>query len=191
MMPRASFCSSGCGPAGCAPCHPLDCQEKTMSADDYSIINSRGDFHAAVRHAFEQAALIGCREIWLADPDFADWPLGEPALIDHLRAWAQPHRKLTLLAQTFDAVARRHPRWVDWRRTWSHVVECRTNTELEAGQMPTLFLAPGLLALRLVDPLRYRGSVSHDAATLLRTRETLDEVLQRSSVAFPATVLGV
>lgn len=161
-----------------------------MSAAAYSIIASRGEFHDAVRGAFEQAALIGCREIWLADPDFADWPLGEPAVIDHLRVWAHPHRKLTLLAQNFDAVARRHPRWVDWRRTWSHVVECRTNTELEAGQMPTLLLAPGLLALRLTDPVRYRGSVAHDAATMVRVGEAFDAVLQRSELAFPATILG-
>lgn len=163
----------------------------STSAASSSSITTRGEFQAALRGAFAEAAQTGCREMWLTDVDFADWPLGEPDVIENLRTWARPHRKLTLLAQNFDTVARRHPRWVDWRRMWSHVVECRSNTELEAGQMPTLLLATGLVSVRLADPLRFRGSVSHDAASLLRAREAIAAVLDRSNPDFPATVLGV
>ena len=158
---------------------------------DPDRIDSRAGFHAAVRAAFDVAATQGCREIWLVDRDFADWPLGEIEVVDHLRRWAHPHRKLTLLASHFDMLARRHPRWVAFRRTWGHVVECRSNTELEPAKMPTLMLAAPLLLLRLADPLRHRGSVSRDPATLLSARETVDAVLQRSEHAFPSTILGV
>jgi len=158
---------------------------------EYSLIATRGEFHAALRAAFAEAASTGCREIWLSDSDFADWPLSEPGVIESLTKWAQSHRKLALLAQTFDEVARRHGRWIEWRRQWSHVVECRTNTELEAGEMPTMMLAPGLLTLRLVDPVRYRGSVSHAAADAIQAGELIDAVLQRSAEAFPVTTLGL
>ncbi|MEO7152559.1 MAG: hypothetical protein ABIX46_12740 [Burkholderiaceae bacterium] len=162
-----------------------------MNHEVPALFASRNDFIAAVRAALADVAQHGGRELWMLDLDFADWPLNEPAVIEHLRLWARPHRKLTLIAHDFDTVARRHPRWVDFRRTWAHVVECRTNTEVEAGRMPSLLLAPGRLVLRRFDPLRYRGSVSHDAASQLQTREVVEAVLQRSTLAFPPSVLGV
>ncbi len=158
---------------------------------EHTLIRSRSEFHAAVRTAFAEAAAQGCREIWLSDIDYADWPLDEPALIDSLTGWAKPYRKLTVLAQHFDEFGRRHARWVAWRRHWSHVVECRANVELEVGKIPTLLLAPGLVTVRLVDPLRYRGSVSRAASDAIHGRELIDAVLQRSEEAFPVTSLGL
>jgi hypothetical protein len=155
------------------------------------LITSRGDFHAALRVAFDEAAGTGCRELLIADTDFADWPLGDRDLIASLTAWAAAHRQLVVLATHFDAVVRQHPRWAEWRRTWSHIVDCRVNDELEAGQMPTMLLAPGLVGVRLVDPIHHRGRLSHEAGDLLRWREDLDAVLQRSSPSFPATLLGI
>ena len=158
---------------------------------EHSLITSRSEFHEAVRSAFAEAAVQGCREIWLCDVDYADWPLSEPAVVDHLTQWAKAYRKLTLIAQHFDEFPRRHSRWVAWRRTWSHVVECRTNAELEAGKMPTMLLAPGLVTVRLIDPVRYRGSVSRSPADAIQARELVDAVLQRSEEAFPVTSLGL
>jgi hypothetical protein len=157
----------------------------------YSLISSRGQFHDALRSAFAEAAAVGCREMWLCDVDFSDWPLNEVAVIESLTQWAKAHRKLTVLAQTFDEIPRRHARWVAWRRNWSHIVECRSNNELEAGQMPTMLLAPGLFTIRLVDPVRYRGSVSRDVADAVQGRELIDAVMQRSEQAFPVTNLGL
>ena len=158
---------------------------------DYTLIAARSEFHDAVRAAFAEASIQGCREIWLCDVDYADWPLNEPAVVDSLTQWAKAHRKLTVVAQSFDEFPRRHPRWVAWRRTWSHIVECRANVELEAGKMPTLLLAPGLVTVRLVDPVHYRGSVSRRVADALHARELIDAVLQRSEEAFPVTSLGL
>lgn len=158
---------------------------------DYRLITSRSEFHGALRAALTNAADQGCREIWLCDLDFADWPLSEPAVIETLTRWAKSHRKLHLLAQHYDEFPRRHARWVTWRRTWSHIVECRANTELEAGKMPTMLLAPGLVTVRLVDPVRYRGSASTKTADAIEAREVIDAVLQRSEEAFPVTSLGI
>lgn len=162
-----------------------------MSSVSDAVINSRSEFHLALRDAFAEAASVGCRELWLCDVDFADWPLGERAVVDHLAQWAASQRRLTLLAENFAELARRHPRWVEWRQAWSHVVHCRTNTELEAGQMPTLLLAPGLLSVRLSDPIHHRGRRSHEVAEGQRCREMIDAVLQRSEEAFPATTTGL
>ena len=156
-----------------------------------SLITSRAEFHAALRLAFIEAATAGSRELWLADIDFADWPLGERDVVESLGRWVASSRKLTLLAHNFEAVARLHPRWVTWRRQWSHVVTCRTNTELEAGEMPTLLIATGTVTVRLSDTVHHRGRMAHDRGEELRCKELLDAVLQRSEEAFPATSTGL
>jgi hypothetical protein len=162
-----------------------------MSDTRATLITSRSEFHAAVREALDEVAAVGCREVFFSDADFNDWPLSEAAVLASLTQWARSHRRLTLLAPQFDELARRHGRWVEWRRQWSHLVECRANTELEAAQLPTMLLAPGVLVLRLVDPARYRGSLSHEVADMVQGRELLDAVLQRSEETFPVTTLGL
>ncbi len=155
------------------------------------IITSRNEFHDALRQSFARVADQGCREVFIADPTFADWPLGERAVIESLTRWAYAHRKLTLLAQNFDEFTRRHPRWVEWRRQWTHVVECRALADDDAGKLTGLFLAPGLVTLRVLDAEHYRASLSFDPADAIRVRDNLDALLQRSEEAFPATNLGL
>jgi len=163
-----------------------------MSADiPHRMLSSQGEFQDALRAAFEQAASEGCREIWLSDTDFSCWPLGESAVVEHLAAWAMSHRRLTVLAQHYDDVARRHPRWVTFRRQWSHVVTCRALEEAEPGAIPCMFLAPGVVTVRLFDADTCRASVSSDVADAVRAKEALDAVLQRSAEAFPAATLGL
>ena len=161
-----------------------------MSASD-SLFTTRGEFHTALRTALAEAAAAGCSELWLCDNDFDDWPLGERQVVDSLSQWASSHRRLTLVASTFDEVARRHARWNEWRRQWSHIVHCRSNAELERGQMPSVLLASGLLSVNLVDPVHYRGRFSHDVADGVRCRELIDAVLQRSEEAYPVTTAGL
>ena len=162
-----------------------------MSTEPASLITSRAEFHAALRHAFEQLASAGAREVWLCDEDFADWPLGERAIIELLTQWAASNRRLTLVARHFDEVVRRHARWVAWRRDWSHIVSCRTNTEFATGEFPTVLLGLGTVSVRLSDNVHHRGRLSHDKADELRCKEQIDAVLQRSEEAFPATTTGL
>ncbi len=157
----------------------------------HTLIATRSEFHSALRFVFEQAASIGCRELWLCDEDFADWPLGERAVVEHFALWAASSRKLCLVARHFDEVARQHARWVEWRRTWSHIVSCRANVEVGTGEFPTVLLATGLLSLRLSDTERHRGRLSRERADEIRCREQIDAILQRSEEAFPATTTGL
>lgn len=162
-----------------------------MTAPLHRPIETRSRFHEALREGFAEMARVGCREAWISDDDFADWPLNERAVIDSLSQWAMSHRKLVVIARQYDEVVRRHARWVEWRRQWSHVVECRAFEDAEAGEIPTMLLASDLLAVRLVDPQRHRGAMTREAAELLRFRELIDAVSQRSVDSFPATILGL
>lgn len=154
-------------------------------------IQSRGEFQQAIREAFEQAASQGCKDIILCDVDFADWPLGERGVVDALTRWAYAHRRLRVYALTYDDVVRRHPRWVEWRRQWAHVIECRQIEDLASEQVPRAWLAPGLRAVRLVDPLRFRGYIDEAAEDLSRIQDGLEAAVKRAVEAFPATILGL
>ena len=162
-----------------------------MTADDIVPIGSRAEFLDAVRTAFTRAEEHGAREIVLVDPNFADWPLNERAVIDSLSRWVDSGRLLVVIAHSFEELARRQLRFVEWRRQWAHVVQCRNDPELEAEQIPTLLLVSGHSCVRVLDRLRYRGTVSKRPVDLTECRETVDALLQRSVEAFPVTTLGL
>jgi hypothetical protein len=156
-----------------------------------TLIDSRAQFQVAVRSALARIAEAGARDIWLCDEDFADWPLNDPQILEHLSQWAGAHRRCTVLAGRYDILQRQYPRWVQWRRQRSHVVHCMAPDESHASALPSLLLAPGCVTLRLIDRERWRGSLSTDLADAVRERERLDAILQRSVEAFPSSTLGL
>ena len=162
-----------------------------MTADHIVPITSRAEFLDAVRSSFEIAAHEGAREILLVDADFADWPLNERAVLESLSAWVDSRRSLLLFGDSFDELARRHSRFVEWRRQWAHAVRCRNDPELEASQLPTLVLVAGVSCVRLVDRSHHRGTVSNRQVDLAECRQAVDALLQRSVEAFPVTTLGL
>lgn len=157
----------------------------------YRLIESMTEFQEALRDAFAVLAHADCREVWISDPTFTEWPLGERAVVESLSAWALSHRKLTVLALNYDDVPRSHPRWTQWRRQWAHVVDCRVADDFDAGDVPTVLLIPGVLVVSLASGDTVRGSVSTDLGDIERARETIDAMAQRSHPGFPATTLGL
>lgn len=162
-----------------------------MSDDVVAAIASRAEFQAAIRAALSQAAQHDAGEIFLVDPTFMDWPLNERAIIDSLTQWVSSRKKLVVFAKSFDDMVRRHSRFVEWRRQWSHVAQCRTDDDLEAEALPTLMLVPGIVSVRLLDRVRCRGVTGSRPVDLADARDTIDALLQRSTEAFPATTLGL
>lgn len=153
--------------------------------------SSRGEFQSAVRTALEMAASAGCKEMIWCDADYADWPIGEPTCIEMLSRWAMSHRRLVMLAAGFETIERRHPRFVGWRRSWSHVVHCRQVDEADKAATPSMLFAPGLCALRLSDPLHFRGRIGWSRSEEVRDQDEVDAFLQRSHESFPVRTLGL
>ncbi len=160
-------------------------------AHSIAPIATRADFQEAIRVGFAQAAELGAQEILLVDPNFADWPLSERAVVESLTRWVDSRRRLTLMAYSYEEMPRRQMRFVEWRRQWAHVVRCRHDDELEAEQLPTMMLVPGVVCVRLLDRVRCRGTVSGRPIEQTECRETIDALLQRSVEAFPVTTLGL
>lgn len=156
----------------------------------------RANFRRLVVETFEAAAAQGLRELHAWDASFVDWPLSDGALLAALAAWARPGRQLHLLALQYDDVARRHPRFVRWRRDYAHCVTARAiepELRLEAAPEGLLLAAAAdtTLALRLFDRHLWRGEVSLEATERLRGLEWFDALAQRSSDSFAPTTLGL
>lgn len=158
---------------------------------EHHVLQGRADWQQALRASILEVCAADCREVWWCDADFAEWPIGEREIVDALGRWAYAHRRLTLVAASYDRLAERHPRWVQFRRQWAHVVECRSLDSLEASQWQGLLLAPGVLTLRLFDRAHHRGSLSRRRDDAVTSREWLEALLQQSASAFPATTLGL
>lgn len=152
--------------------------------------SGRSDFAELVRQAFAVAAARGWREIILSDPDFADWPLGERVLAQALGDWSKTGRKLTILARNYDEVLRKHARFVTWRRSWAHIVECRSSAEAGADSMPSAFWSADWVFER-IDVQRCNGVAGSEAGRRVALKERLNERLLNSSPAFASTTLGL
>ena len=85
----------------------------------------RDAFRQQVRDALACAAAQRWRHLVLCDASFEDWPLGEAAVVESLQAWARVGRQFTMLAVGYDGLVRHHARFVAWRQTWSHLIDCR------------------------------------------------------------------
>lgn len=152
--------------------------------------SGRVEFSDLIRQAFTVAAVQGWREIILCDPNFEDWPLGERIVEQALNDWSRTGRKLTMLAGTYDKVLRRHTRFVTWRRTWAHIVDCRASATASADDLPSALWAPSWGFERL-DRERCRGVAGSEPARRVALRERLNERLLKSSPAFPVSTLGL
>ena len=150
----------------------------------------REAFRQLVRDALACAAREGWRELILSDATFEDWPLGERAVIESLQGWAGGGRHLTLLAKSYDDVVRRHARFVTWRRTWSHVIEARGCADADALSLPSLLWSPAWVLERR-DLERSTGYCGSEPERRVALRESLNEWLQKSTPAFPASTLGL
>ena len=165
--------------------------EAMSQGPDRQPLDSRADFAAAARWVVAHAAASGMREMQWVDPDFQEWPLDDRDLLSRATLWVRaPQRKLLLVAHDYGQVPRRHPRFVEWRRTWSHRLQCRGVSEIDPSQVPTLLLA-GEVGLQVLDRTRWRGRWLTDANDLKAWREVIEALLQRSEDAFGANTLGL
>jgi hypothetical protein len=168
--------------------------EKLLSAVPDALPQGRfegpTEFAGLIRVAFAAAAAQGWRNIVICDSTFDDWPLGERVVAQSLNDWASSGRKFTMLAKNYTEVTRRHARFVTWRRTWAHIVDCRANAAMSVDDTPSAFWSPTWVLQRL-DSTRSTGVSGAEAARRVALKERLDECLKLSTPAFAATTLGL
>lgn len=150
----------------------------------------REEFRQRVRDALACAARDGWPQLILSDATFEDWPLGESAVAESLRAWSRAGRQITVLAHRYDEVIRQHARFVNWRIQWSHIIECRRCTAVDAQGFPSAIWSPSWVMRRL-DLERSTGVSGTEPDRRVLLREELEACLRQSSPGFPASTLGL
>jgi len=150
----------------------------------------REAFQGIVRDALACAAREGWAEIIISDPTFEDWPLQERDVAASLQAWSQSGRRFIMLATRYDEVLRRHARFVAWRQTWGHLIECRTCRSADPAGFPSAIWSPAWV-LRRLERERSTGICGHEPERRVLLREALDEWRRNSTPGFPASTLGL
>jgi len=148
------------------------------------------EFAHVVREALACAAREGWSSMVWSDPNFADWPLGERAVVEALNAWAGSGRHLVMLAHSFEGIVRLQPRLVTWRRTWDHIIECRVCRNLDATEVPSALWSPHW-AMRRLDLVRSTGVAGLEPQRRVMLKEELDECRRQGAPGFPASTLGL
>ncbi len=147
-------------------------------------------FADLIRNALLRANNEAWSEMVWSDATFEDWPLYEKTVVEGLNAWSRKGRKLTLLAHHFDAMRRLHPRFVEWRVRWDHLLECRVCKGVEASEFPSALWTP-TWALGRLDLVRSTGVATTEPRMRLLLREELEQRKRQSSPGFSATLLGL
>ncbi len=150
----------------------------------------REAFRQQLRDSLAGAAREGWSQLILCDAGFEDWPLNEKSVVDSLQAWARSGRTLTIVAAQYDSVVRLQPRFVNWRRTWGHIVDSRICRQIDAVNFPTVLWSPHWVVQRL-DPVHASGIAGAEPERIVQIREMLQELLRVSTPGFPATTLGL
>lgn len=153
-------------------------------------LQGREQFADLVRQALATAAAEGWPRLVLCDADFADWPLGERAVVASLQAWARRGRVMQLLGQDLAPVRLQHPRFVQWRSTWAHLVEARACSHALAGDLPSALWSPGW-TLERVDPTHSVMLASRDARRQVELAQRIERWWKQASPALSATTLGL
>lgn len=157
-----------------------------------SALRSKADFHAALRWSLGHALANRSRRMTWLDPDFAIWPLDDPALLDALAQWLRlPQRRLVLVAHRFDGLARQCPRFMAWRRNWSHAIDAWSPSEGVDVRLPTLAIDDDRLCLQVFDSTHWRGRLALGEAAVHQWQDEIDALLQRCEAAFPVHQLGL
>lgn len=167
-------------------------------ADELKLDHGRAEGWQAIGAQLETlligALQGGARRIVALDPDFGHWPLSSQALLDALQAWGRGRsRRLELLAPNWELCARRHPRFLAWRKGFDHLLDLREFDPADGvADWPAAFLAvEGGAVLRVIEFETGRAVWSHQAADRQLALESFDAIAQRSAPGWPLTTLGL
>jgi hypothetical protein len=143
-----------------------------------------------VRQVFALAARRGWQKIVICDPDYDAWPLGESQLVADLNAWSGRGRELVMLAHRYDRVQARQARYVAWRQTWSHIVNCGVVATIDRDATQTLIWTPEW-AMQMQDAERFACIGSENPRFRSELASKLAGFAQRGRPGFPVNVLGL
>ena len=154
--------------------------------------DTRAGFGEQLQGALERAQ----SEIWMADRDFGEWPIGRvefaSALQSFLKKSAANH--LRLLTLDADHLAHNAPRLLAVLRTHAHNVECRivpSHAAPRFGEACSMLIADRTLLVRRFHRDHPRGATELDPAAARPWLDQFETLWEESSPALTSTTLGL
>ncbi len=162
------------------------------AATTRTLFDTRAAFVGHVQDALERAQ----REVWLADRDFADWPLPTvafaAALQRFLRGSAANHlRMLTLDADRIPTFA---PRFADVLKPHSINAQCRVvpaHAASRFGEACSMIIVDRSMLVRRFHRDHARGAAEFDPAAARPWLDQFETLWEESSPALASTTLGL
>ena len=153
---------------------------------------SRAEFGAQLQTAIERAQ----SEVWMADRDFAEWPIGRPEFASALQAFLRQSAANHLRMLTLDAehIARNAPRLMTVLRAHTHSVECRivpSHAAPRFGEACSMLIVDRALLVRRFHRDHLRGATDLDPAAARPWLDQFETLWDESTPALSSTTLGL
>ena len=154
--------------------------------------DTRAAFTGHLRDALERAQ----REVWMADRDFADWPLAERAFTAALHAFLRHSaaNQLRLLALDADRIPATAPRFMQVIRAHAVTAQCRLvppHAAARFGEACSMLIADRSLLVRRFHRDHLRGAVEFAPAAAQPWLDQFETLWEESSPALASTTLGL
>ena len=95
-----------------------------------------------------------------------------------------------MLASSYSEVVRRQARFVAWRTTWSHLIDCRKAHSQDLQALPSALYSP-VWTMRRLDLELSSGICGDEVQRRVLLQQAQSEWLRKSSPAFPSSTLGL
>ena len=166
------------------------------TSEALGFVQAAFDTHAAFADHLVKAAHSAQREIWMADADFAAWPLNRgdftAALHHFLRA--NPANRLYLLTLDAQRIEASASRLMAVLRTFSHAAQCRIvpgHGAARFGEACSLMLVDQALVVRRFHRDSARGIVELDPGGVRIWIDQFQSLWDESTPCLAATTLGL
>ena len=161
-----------------------------------SMVRTPFDTRAAFTEHLLDALGRAQREVWLADRDFADWPLANPAFASALQTFLRTSAANHLRMLTLDAerIAIASPRFLDVLKPHSVNAQCRVvppHAAARFGEACSMMIVDRSLLVRRFHRDHPRGAAEFDPAAARPWLDQFETVWEESTPALIATTIGL
>ncbi len=165
----------------------MDSTQDPQARPAQQLIEGREAWRQAVRELLLDPGAQWC----MYSADYEDWPLDESAVVQALRRWALPRRRLCvrLLARDYSRLLASCSRFVTWREDFAHLLECR---ELPPGiEAPSEGLWLREHALVALPAQRERRALRQDGREAQASLQFFDQAWELAEPGFAPRALGL
>ena len=157
-----------------------------------ATFDTRAAFAKHLQDAMERAQ----REVWIADRDFADWPLAEPAFTAALQAFLRQSaaNQLRLLTLDPDRIPIAAPRFMQVLKGHAVNAQCRVVPAQAAsrfGEACSMLIVDRSLLVRRFHRDHLRGAIEFDPAAARPWLDQFETLWEESSTTLASTTLGL